>query len=398
MKKLALTRDAMKRGEDIIAEVSERLRVLKYQADKARRYNKLKEDIENKEKLFLISSYKSLREELGEIESKIELFGNREIDKIGELNDFDKVRKEWDEKIVKISDLREAVSQSIDSINEQLNIIIGEKSTIIAELKNFQGRSKGLLKEKKEQSEQIPKIEEELSSIRQKTNATEKQIIDLEKDIEVLKRQTDDVTKKIVDKSKELDLKKKELDEKKNNLRNIENELALENRTYQFDLDKLDTLKNELDSKIEESNKIKEQIPILEDRLADYLTKEKNLKEEVAKLKEELVKTNSAMEKNKDELRLTENSLGRMKSELAILKEMEENGEGIGEEALRFRNSGKPLLMDRVEVKQGYEDLIENLLSNYRDAVLLNNREEFVDLLKKIASDNGNGKINFIYK
>ncbi len=398
MKKLALTRDAMKRGEDIIAEVSERLRVLKYQADKARRYNKLKEDIENKEKLFLISSYKSLREELGEIESKIELFGNREIDKIGELNDFDKVRKEWDEKIVKISDLREAVSQSIDSINEQLNIIIGEKSTIIAELKNFQGRSKGLLKEKKEQSEQIPKIEEELSSIRQKTNATEKQIIDLEKDIEVLKRQTDDVMKKIVDKSKELDLKKKELDEKKNNLRNIENELALENRTYQFDLDKLDTLKNELDSKIEESNKIKEQIPILEDRLADYLTKEKNLKEEVAKLKEELVKTNSAMEKNKDELRLTENSLGRMKSELAILKEMEENGEGIGEEALRFRNSGKPLLMDRVEVKQGYEDLIENLLSNYRDAVLLNNREEFVDLLKKIASNNGNGKINFIYK
>lgn len=44
--------------------------------------------------------------------------------------------------------MREAVSQSIDSINEQLNIIIGEKSTIIAELKNFQGRSKGLLKEK----------------------------------------------------------------------------------------------------------------------------------------------------------------------------------------------------------------------------------------------------------
>lgn len=74
---------------------------MKYQADKARRYNKLKEDIENKEKLFLISSYKSLREELGEIESKIELFGNREIDKIGELNDFDKVRKEWDEKLLK---------------------------------------------------------------------------------------------------------------------------------------------------------------------------------------------------------------------------------------------------------------------------------------------------------
>ena len=398
LKKLALTRDAMKRGEDIIAEVSERLRVLKYQADKVRRYNKLKEDIENKEKLFFMSSYKSLREELHSIYAKIEECKNRELEKIKKLSDFEKIKKEYNEKIIKISDMREAVSQSINSINEQLNKIIGEKSTVLAELKNLQERSKGLLREKIELSEQIPKTEEKLSSVGQRTNETEKQIVNLEKEIKVLGKQTDDITKKIVYRSTELDIKKKEFEEKKSSLHDIENEMAVEKRTYQFDLDKLNDLKDELDSNIEESRKIKEQTPFLEDKLAEYLTKEKNLKEEVKKLKDKLVKTNSDIEKSKDELRETENSLGRMKSELGILKEMEENGEGIGEEALKFRNSGKPLLMDRVEVKQGYENLIENLLSNYKDTVLLNNKEEVADLLKKVVSDKKNGRINFVYK
>ncbi len=398
LKKLKLTRDAMKRGDDIIAEVTERLKTLKYQSDKARRYNKLKDEIENKEKLYLIKAYKSGEEELSSIDRQIEEIKERENGKIQRYNEIEKNRRENDAKIVELSDLREAIIQSIDSINEELNNIAAEKSTVTAEMKNLKERSQILLQEKKRLIESIPESEDNIETIKRSITAIGNEIQALNEGLEGFDGNIEEITKEIANRSIELDVKRRELEKKRESLRKKENEFEVEKRTYQFNLDKVNDLKDELDSKIEESKRMKEDLPTIEDELAENLTKEEELKKIIKDLNEKMLKVNREIENKKEELQKAESKSAALESELRILKEMEENNEGIGKEALKYRKSGKSLLMDKVEGKKGYEDLIESLLANYKDYVLLNNRDELVELTKKIISNKNAGKVNFIYK
>jgi len=391
IKKIQSTKDALKRVEDIIFEVSERLNNLKRQADRTKRYNNLKEKIEIKEKLYLIKKAKELKLEIDNTINGIDELTSKEKIALKDIESIEIKKKESNQQITDINTKRESIFKDLSNLNKKLNEITSNKSHAIATIENLEGNISSIGNIIEEIENSVPKQKEYNKNIKLEIEKINKVLTKIDISINEKEEALKNIAKSVA--SMENALK-----EKDNNFRELQEsiiekgkELEGERRTYSFNEERIDALNEELASKINESDEIGEMIPEYEDKLADQLNIAEKLKGEISILNNKVVEISNEIETKKRKLQEDKEQVISLKKEFDILNEMEINNEGLGNGAIKFKKRGKKLLTESIEVKGGYEKAVEMTLSNIVDAIVVKDEKDLKDHVQTALNDNMSG-------
>ena len=207
-KKLEQTKLNLLRINDILAEIESNIEPLKLQADKAKKYLDLREELKNIEVgLFLhnISEYKEKLEKIVEDIQIVEEQNTAENEKMQNLQDSkQKLKDEIDEITTKIEEVQNLSFESTNQI-EKINSEIGISKERI---QNNQANNERLTSEIAEIKQRIAELEDE-----QKQKLSKKE--DLATNREKFQKELDEKQKELEELTKKLSAKELEIEEKK---------------------------------------------------------------------------------------------------------------------------------------------------------------------------------------
>ena len=207
-KKLEQTKLNLLRINDILAEIESNIEPLKLQADKAKKYLDLREELKNIEVgLFLhnISEYKEKLEKIVEDIQIVEEQNTAENEKMQNLQELkQKLKDEIDEITTKIEEVQNLSFESTNQI-EKINSEIGISKERI---QNNQANNERLTSEIAEIKQRIAELEDE-----QKQKLSKKE--DLATNREKFQKELDEKQKELEELTKKLSAKELEIEEKK---------------------------------------------------------------------------------------------------------------------------------------------------------------------------------------
>ena len=207
-KKLEQTKLNLLRINDILSEIESNIEPLKLQADKAKKYLDLREELKNIEVgLFLhnISEYKEKLEKIVEDIQIVEEQNTAENEKMQNLQDAkQKLKDEIDEITTKIEEVQNLSFESTNQI-EKINSEIGISKERI---QNNQANNERLTSEIAEIKQRIAELEDE-----QKQKLSKKE--DLATNREKFQKELDEKQKELKELTKKLSAKELEIEEKK---------------------------------------------------------------------------------------------------------------------------------------------------------------------------------------
>ena len=207
-KKLEQTKLNLLRINDILSEIESNIEPLKLQADKAKKYLDLREELKNIEVgLFLhnISEYKEKLEKIVEDIQIVEEQNTAENEKMQNLQDAkQKLKDEIDEITTKIEEVQNLSFESTNQI-EKINSEIGISKERI---QNNQANNERLTGEIAEIKQRIEELEDE-----QKQKLSKKE--DLATNREKFQKELDEKQKELEELTKKLSAKELEIEEKK---------------------------------------------------------------------------------------------------------------------------------------------------------------------------------------
>ncbi len=358
-KKLEKTKINLIRINDILSEIEANLEPLKIQADKAKHFLDLREELKNIEIGLFIYKINTYKEKLEKLKEDKEIFENQQIDENGKLSDMQNLREQLKTEIDNITEEIERMQNlgfesktKIEQITSNINV---SKERISNNLQN-----KARLESEITQSEQtINDLEEEKKSKESKKENLVQNKEKFEEELKQKQNELDVLTKKLSSKELEIEDKKKTVESLTEEKYEKQNVIAVQDtnhenyaeRKKQEEKDLRNVISN-LDNKRDEKNEMLKHFNSVE---SERVKKQETL-DKIKKQKDELER------KTKDYEVIIANLTDerRMKqTRCNFLIETEREKEG-------YVKSVKDLLTaceKNVDLKKGIEGVLANIIS-----------------------------------
>ena len=290
-KKLEQTKVNLIRINDILAEIEANIEPLKNQAEKAKKFLSLREELKSVEVGLFVYKIDLYKKKLVELAENKEIFENQSNSEEEKLNNLQKLKEELKEQIELASNEIERIQtlgfeskNKIEKLNSDINI---SKEKIFNNLQN----KERLESEINQGRNDIEHLKEERQAKVEKKANLENNKEKFEKELKEKEEKLNKLTEKLTGKELEIEGKKRIVDECKEEKYNIQNEITekevnftnLENRQKQAKRE-LDKTISELDEKRTEKNNFNIeflQIETEKKENEERLTKEKKIKEEL---------------------------------------------------------------------------------------------------------------------
>ena len=397
-KKLEQTKLNLLRINDILSEIEANIEPLKLQADKAKQFLDLREELKNIEVGLFLYNIENYKEKLSQVIKDEEIMQSQKQDE--------------DEKMAKLQEAKEELKQEIDSITiniEELQNIGFESTNKIEKINSEIGISneriqnntlnkERLEKEIEEIKNKIAELEEEIT---QKKTKKENLFLNKEKfqkELDEKQKELDELTKKLSDKELEIEGKK---------------QIAQQNTDMRYEC--LETISNQ-DVLIENLDKRQKSVKQELTTVISELDEARDNKQEMGKGFHEIESKKEKMEqtlKEKADLKLkcmnkvkefddSINSLTydlRMKdSRLKFLIETEKEKEGYTKSVKALLNDCEKnsllqkgtegILANLISVKKEYETAIEMCLGQTLQNVVTETEEDAKKLVEHLRKNN----------
>ena len=397
-KKLEQTKLNLLRINDILSEIEANIEPLKLQADKAKQFLDLREELKSIEVGLFLYNIENYKEKLSQVTKDEEIMQSQKHDE--------------DEKMSKLQEAKEELKQEIDSITiniEELQNIGFESTNKIEKINSEIGISneriqnntlnkERLEKEIEETRNKIAELEEEIT---QKKTKKENLFLNKEKfqkELDEKQKELDELTKKLSDKELEIEGKK---------------QIAQQNTDMRYEC--LETISNQ-DVLIENLDKRQKSVKQELTTVISELDEARNNKQEMGKGFHEIESKKEKMEqtlKEKADLKLkcmnkvkefddSINSLTydlRMKdSRLKFLIETEKEKEGYTKSVKALLNDCEKnsllqkgtegILANLISVKKEYETAIEMCLGQTLQNVVTETEEDAKKLVEHLRKNN----------
>lgn len=397
-KKLEQTKLNLLRINDILSEIEANIEPLKLQADKAKQFLDLREELKNIEVGLFLYNIENYKEKLSQVTKDEEIMQSQKHDE--------------DEKMSKLQEAKEELKQEIDSITiniEELQNIGFESTNKIEKINSEIGISneriqnntlnkERLEKEIEEIKNKIAELEEEIT---QKKTKKENLFLNKEKfqkELDEKQKELDELTKKLSDKELEIEGKK---------------QIAQQNTDMRYEC--LETISNQ-DVLIENLDKRQKSVKQELTTVISELDEARDNKQEMGKGFHEIESKKEKMEqtlKEKADLKLkcmnkvkefddSINSLTydlRMKdSRLRFLIETEKEKEGYTKSVKALLNDCEKnsllqkgtdgILANLISVKKEYETAIEMCLGQTLQNVVTETEEDAKKLVEHLRKNN----------
>ncbi len=312
-KKLEQTKINLIRINDILSEIENNIEPLKLQADKAKQFLDLREELKNIEIGLFLYKIDTYKEKLEKLKNDKEIFENQQL--------------EENEKLSNMQNLKESLKQEIDNITEEIermqNLGFESKTKIEQITSNINLSKERILNNEQNKSrieseitqakQNIQDLEEEKKAKENKKESLVENKEKFEKELQEKQAELNELTKKLSGKELEIEEKKKSVEALTESKYECQNQIVAEDTNYEnyierkkkeekdlrqtiSDLDKKRDEKNEIvkkfdsaqiekNKKQEELEKVKKQKEELENKVKDYeiiianLTDERRMKQ-----------------------------------------------------------------------------------------------------------------------
>ena len=363
-KKLEHTKLNLLRINDILTEIEGNLEPLQMQADKAKKYLNLREELKNIEIGLFVYNIEKYKQDLEKVVQDIEIMQSQCNDEEGRLERVKILKEELKSSIDEITETIENMSnigfESQKQI-EQLNSDINVAKTRIA---NNNENNDRYLKEIEEQNVKIQELKDEIEQKEAKKDNLKQNKEKFEKELNEKQAELDKLTEKLSSKELEIEGYKHTVEENTDKKYELQSEINAQNINYQNFEKRQAQIKQEMQSTISELDGTrlnKEDIAKQFNEIENKKNKAQNSLNEVAKQREEANQKIKSFESN---INILSSEMRIKESRLKFLIETEKEKEG-------YIKSVKSLLKDCENIKE---------LGKGMNGVLANNIEVPDDL------------------
>lgn len=357
-KKLEHTKLNLLRINDILAEIEGNLEPLQMQADKAKKYLNLKEELKNIEIGLFVYNIEKYKQDLEKVVQDIEIMQSQCNDEEGRLERVKILKEELKSSIDEITETIENMSnigfESQKQI-EQLNSDINVAKTRIA---NNNENNDRYLKEIEEQNAKIKELKDEIEQKEAKKDNLKQNKEKFEKELNEKQAELDKLTEKLSSKELEIEGYKHTVEENTDKKYELQSEINAQNINYQNFEKRQAQIKQEMQSTISELDGTrlnKEDIAKQFNEIENKKNKAQNSLNEVAKQREEANQKIKSFESN---INILSSEMRIKESRLKFLIETEKEKEG-------YIKSVKSLLKDCENIKElgkGMNGVLANII------------------------------------
>ena len=357
-KKLEHTKLNLLRINDILTEIEGNLEPLQMQADKAKKYLNLREELKNIEIGLFVYNIEKYKQDLEKVVQDIDVMQSQCNDEEGRLERVKILKEELKSSIDEITETIENMSnigfESQKQI-EQLNSDINVAKTRIA---NNNENNDRYLKEIEEQNAKIKELKDEIEQKEAKKDNLKQNKEKFEKELNEKQAELDKLTEKLSSKELEIEGYKHTVEENTDKKYELQSEINAQNINYQNFEKRQAQIKQEMQSTISELDGTrlnKEDIAKQFNEIENKKNKAQNSLNEVAKQREEANQKIKLFESN---INILSSEMRIKESRLKFLIETEKEKEG-------YIKSVKSLLKDCENIKElgkGMNGVLANII------------------------------------
>lgn len=357
-KKLEHTKLNLLRINDILTEIEGNLEPLQMQADKAKKYLNLREELKNIEIGLFVYNIEKYKQDLEKVVQDIEIMQSQCNDEEGRLERVKILKEELKSSIDEITETIENMSnigfESQKQI-EQLNSDINVAKTRIA---NNNENNDRYLKEIEEQNSKIQELKDEIEQKEAKKDNLKQNKEKFEKELNEKQEELDKLTEKLSSKELEIEEYKHTVEENTDKKYELQSEINAQNINYQNFEKRQAQIKQEMQSTISELDGTrlnKEDIAKQFNEIENKKNKAQKSLNEVAKQREEANQKIKSFESN---INILSSEMRIKESRLKFLVETEKEKEG-------YIKSVKSLLKDCENIKElgkGMNGVLANII------------------------------------
>lgn len=398
--KLAETQENLNRIEDIIFELDQQITPLKEQAETAKKYLELKDQLKNTEISFLVAEIEILHKEWQSLLAQIETEKNNELELKTAIHRLQAEIERKRQESAKFDEEIEVLQASLLHTTEQLEKYEGKKQLFHERTKHF-GENKAKLEEQVAESvDHIDKLQVELEQERNKLS-------NLLTNRERTRDQIKALNQKLSTSQEELSNRIEELKSEYIEYLNKQAAMRNEKKSIQNQLDQLSTKKAQqglkfkdlLSSRESLSEKLGKTSRILEEKSESYSKKQLNLKT----LKYNLNHERKVFQESQRKLYQGYQYIEKLKSKKEMLEEMKEDFQGFfqGVKAVlkaRERNQLSQIygaIIELIEVPKDYITAIETTLGGQAQHIVVEDDKAARTAIAWLKKTN-NGRATFL--
>ena len=380
------------------------LNLLKTYADNSRKHKELTDSLDEKSYFYIKNKSESLITEKSSVEDKINSLKS-EIE--GKSNKLDEIKSKLKPYEINLNSVNDEIYKSTESIRRYEKSIEKSENSLLLNEREFSYKQKDL-----------DRLLENIKNNNLKKEKLLKDLEDSKKRQKSLEEKLDEIKAQITD-NKELSNK---LEQDKiaisDNKKRVELDLVkISEEIYQYEINQkskaiLDKRKAKEDEiRIEKSNNLSKEIEKLEFDRDSLIEEIKTLEDKNANFKEELTKKSEILKDKKiklDEL-IKENNENNFKlktsiSEFKLQKENLDKNRGYFYSIQDFLNKTKDSglenlyldsLANLISVKEGYEEVIDNLMGNALQNIVTKSKSDTRELIN-FVNQNRLGRITFL--
>ena len=357
-KKLEHTKLNLLRINDILTEIEGNLEPLQMQADKAKKYLNLREELKNIEIGLFVYNIEKYKQDLEKVVQDIEIMQSQCNDEEGRLERVKILKEELKSSIDEITETIENMSNIGFESQKQIEQLNSDINVAKIRIANNNENNDRYLKEIEEQNAKIKELKDEIEQKEAKKDNLKQNKEKFEKELNEKQAELDKLTEKLSSKELEIEGYKHTVEENTDKKYELQSEINAQNINYQNFEKRQAQIKQEMQSTISELDGTrlnKEDIAKQFNEIENKKNKAQNSLNEVAKQREEANQKIKSFESN---INILSSEMRIKESRLKFLIETEKEKEG-------YIKSVKSLLKDCENIKElgkGMNGVLANII------------------------------------
>ena len=357
-KKLEHTKLNLLRINDILAEIEGNIEPLKVQAEKAKKYLNIREELKNIEIGLFIYNIEKYKKDLEEIVKDEEIFKAQCNEEEGQLERLKQLKEQLKVEIDDITNKIEEMSNLGFESQKEIEMLNSDINVANTRIHNNEENSARFEKEIEELKVRIEELKEEIEQKKEKKNNLRQNKEKFQKELEEKEKELEEINKKLSAKELEIEGYKKTVEENIDKKYELQSQINTQEINYENYQKRQSQINSEITSQISELDSTR----LEKDEISkDFYEIESKRNKIVSSLEEINNKKQQAEQKIKDydmQINNYQNEIRIKESKLKFLIETEKEKEG-------YIKSVKSLLKDCENVKElgkGMHGVLANVI------------------------------------
>ena len=397
-KKLEHTKLNLLRINDILAEIETNIEPLKIQAEKAKKYLNLREELKNIEIGLFLYNIEKYKQDLEDIVKDEEIYKNQCNDEEGRLERIKALKEELKSEIDSITVSIEEMSnlgfeskKEIEMLNSDINVSNTRIENNKQNKERFEKEIEELTARTKELEEEKKQKEEKKENLKQNREKFAKELE--EKETELAK-----ITKKLSSKELEIEKHKKTVEENTDKKYELQTSISEQDINYQNYQKRQAQIKNEITGNISELDNTRMKKEEIAKEFYEIESKRNKILTDLEEVNKEKQEADRKIKDFDSKINMLSGEKRIKESKLKFLIETEKEKEGyiksvktLLKDCETTRELGKGMhgvLANIIEVPEEYQTAIEMCLGSSLQNIVTENEEDAKRLIEHLRKNN----------